>query len=78
LLADSGIGIELKTTIAGKDKKRLKEDLIKDMTDYQEHPGIKQLVFFIYDPGREVDKPIPFGRELEKKSNIPARVIVVY
>jgi len=76
LLADCGIGIELKTTIAGKEKKHLKEDLIKDMTDYRAHPGIKQLVFFIYDPDKKVDRSSFFGRELEKESVIPARVIV--
>lgn len=77
-LKDSGIGIELKTTVSGKTKKSLKEDLIQDMTDYRAHPGIKQLVFLIYDPGRIVDHPKLFERELEQSSKISAIVIVRY
>lgn len=77
-LKDSGIGIELKLTGSGKTKKDFKKELIQDMTDYQALPGINQLVFFIYDPGKVVDHPKLFERELEQSSIIPAIVMVRY
>ena len=78
ILKDSGIGIELKITGSGKTKKDFKKELIQDMTDYQALPGIKQLVFFIYDPGKVVDQPKLFERELAQSSKIPAIVMVRY
>lgn len=77
-LKDSGIGIELKLTGSGKTKKDFKKELIQDMTDYQALPGINQLVFFIYDPGKVVDHPKLFEQELERSSKIPAIVMVRY
>jgi len=77
-LKDSGIGIELKLTGSEKTKKDFKKELIQDMTDYQALPGIKQLVFFIYDPGKVVDHPKPFEQDLERSSKVPAIVMVRY
>lgn len=50
LLKEEKIVIELKKTRENLTEKRIGDELLADITRYQQHPNCKRLVCFIYDP----------------------------
>jgi len=50
LIHQEEIVIEVKMTREGLEQKELVGQLLIDIARYQEHPGCKSLICFVYDP----------------------------
>lgn len=57
LLKDQQIVVEVKMTRDGLDDKKIGEQLIIDIANYNKHPNCKQLYCFIYDPEGRIRNP---------------------
>ena len=76
LLKNENIVIEAKKTRKGLGVKELGEQLIIDISKYQEHPNCKILICFIYDPEGIVGNPKGLITDLEKQSSNKLKVKV--
>lgn len=74
LLKDQGIAIETKFIKKNFKAKRLAEELLLDATRYSQHEGIKNIIFFIYDPESLISELSSDTVELLNKSSIDIMV----
>jgi len=66
ILKNEQIGIEIKKTRAGLERKELKKQLTEDIKSYRSHDDCKTLFFFIYDPEHRIDNPNGFERDMSE------------
>jgi len=64
LVADHGVILEAKMTRAGLADKRLGEQLTLDLAHYQKRSECDALVFFVYDPARQLKNPAGLRKDL--------------
>ena len=69
--------IEVKKTREGLRDKKLGEELILDISRYRQHPDCGTLIFFVYDPGRELKNPRGLERDLaSSEKDLKVRVYI--
>lgn len=68
-LPQSGLGVEVKRTRQNLADRKLGTELIDDIARYQQHPGCKRLICFVYDPEHRMGNP---GALIEDLSKSPA------
>jgi hypothetical protein len=66
LLHQEQIVIEVKLTREGLKQKELVDQLLVDITRYEEHPGCKTLICFVYDPAGWIENPTAVISDIEK------------
>jgi len=77
LLRPEEIVIEVKMTREGLKQKELVDQLLVDIARYEEHPGCKSLVCFVYDPDGWIANPAAVVTDIEKGARkIAVRVFV--
>jgi len=69
LLKEEQIVLETKLASNKYKDRKIEDDLVLDIAHYKEHPDCKQLVCFIYDPGKNLDNPAGLISGLEKQSS---------
>lgn len=67
LLKDESIAIETKITSPTLRNNKLTKQLNDDIGKYSQHPEVKTLMFFIYNPGNHIKNPIRFIKDFTKK-----------
>jgi REase_DpnII-MboI len=60
--------LEVKKTRKGLEAKEIGEELIIDVARYSNHPDLKTLVCFVYDPEMRIGNPKGLATDLEKRS----------
>lgn len=68
LLKEAKVAIEVKMTRKGLSDKEIGNQLLIDIAKYKEHPDVKTLYCFIYDPGGFVRNPVGLENDLNKQS----------
>jgi hypothetical protein len=77
LLHQEEIVIEVKMTREGLKQRELVDQLLVDIARYEEHPGCKSLVCFVYDPAGWIGNPAAVIGDIEKGARtIAVRVFV--
>jgi hypothetical protein len=66
LLHEEEIVIEVKMTREGLKQKELVDQLLVDIARYEEHPGCKSLICFVYDPAGWIGNPAAVIADIEK------------
>ena len=76
LLKQVQTAIEVKMTRSNLKDKEIGEQLIIDIAKYKEHPFVKTLYCFVYDPNRNIYNPTGLENDLTKKSSDDFKVKV--
>lgn len=76
LLKDEKIAIEVKTTLK-ENPTNIQSQLLEDISCYPEHPDVKTLVCFIYDPDSIIQKKKELVEVLNSKSTHDVKVITI-
>jgi hypothetical protein len=78
LLKDDAIAVEVKVTAKGRLPKQIKNELLVDIHDYQQHPSVRTLIAVVYDLASTFDNPVGFEKDLSgRHGNIDVIVLVV-
>jgi hypothetical protein len=78
LLKDEAVAVEVKVTAPGRLPKHIKNELLVDINDYQQHPSVRTLIAVVYDLASTFDNPTGFERDLTGwHRNIEVIVLVV-
>lgn len=76
LLKEAQIAIEVKMTRNGLKDKEVGEQLIIDIAKYKQHPYVKTLYCFVYDPDSYIYNPIGLEKDLNQQSSDDFKVKV--
>lgn len=76
LLKEAQIAIEVKMTRNNLKDKEVGEQLIIDIAKYKQHPEVKTLYCFVYDPDRIIYNPTGLEKDLNQQSSDEFRVKV--
>ncbi|MCC5653923.1 hypothetical protein LC609_29930 [Nostoc sp. XA013] len=78
LLKQQNIMLEVKKTRKGLEAKEIGQELIIDIARYSDHPDLKTLVCFVYDPEMRIGNPKGLATDLEKRStdNLKVKVFI--
>lgn len=77
LLPEDSIAIEIKKTRSSLSTPKLAEQLIVDISRYQQHPSCKTLVCFIYDPMALIENPAGFIKDLQSLQDSRLRIEII-
>ena len=76
LLKEAQIAIEVKMTRNNLKYKEVGEQLIIDIAKYKQHPEVKTLYCFVYDPNSNIYNPTGLEKDLNQQSSDEFRVKV--
>jgi hypothetical protein len=78
LLKDEAVAVEVKVTAPGRLPKHIKNELLVDINDYQQHPSVRTLIAVVYDIASTFDNPTGFENDLSgQHGSIEVIVLVV-
>jgi hypothetical protein len=77
LLHDEEVVVEAKRMRRGLKEKDVVDQLLIDITRYEEHPKCKSLVCFIYDPEGLIGNPAAIVKDIEKRSAKMAVKVII-
>ena len=77
LLKEAKIAIEVKMSRRNLKDKEIGNQLIIDITKYKQHPDVKFLYCFVYDPDRNIYNPTGLENDLKRLSSNDLKVYVM-
>ena len=77
LLKEAKIAIEVKMSRCNLKDKEIGNQLIIDITKYKQHPDVKFLYCFVYDPDRNIYNPTGLENDLKRLSSNDLKVYVM-
>lgn len=77
-LREGSVAIEIKVTRPGRGERQIKPELLMDIHDYQGHPGVRTVIFAIYDLAETFVNPSGFEFDLSgRHGDVDVHVLVV-
>lgn len=77
LLRDDAVAVEVKVTAGGRSEKHIKQELLIDIYDYQQHPRVRTLIAVVYDLASTFNNPAGFERDLSGRHRSLDLVVLV-